>query len=70
MIRKLRVSVDLQRISRVGVCEQVCPKVFFMSDEALSDVLKTEPHATLSAAVARAEDACPEKAVILGWVEE
>ena len=44
MIRKLRVSVDSQRISRVGACEQVCPEVFFMSDEELSDVLEAEPH--------------------------
>jgi ferredoxin len=70
MARKLRVSIDYGRCTGVGACEQVCPEVFFMNDEGLPDVLEAEPHATLWDAVARAEEACPEEAVILEWVEE
>ena len=69
MARKLRVSVDYDRCTGVGACEQVCPEVFFMNDEGLPDVLEEEPHETLWAAVERAEEACPEEAVILEWVE-
>ena len=70
MTRKLRVSVDYDRCTGVGACEQVCPEVFFMNDEGLPDVLEEEPHETLWAAVERAEEACPEEAVILEWTEE
>jgi ferredoxin len=41
-----------------------------MNDEGLPDVLEPEPHATLWAAVERAEEACPEGAVVLEWTEE
>jgi ferredoxin len=67
---KLRVSVDYDRCTGVGACEQVCPEVFFMNDAGLPDVLEEEPHETLWAAALRAEEACPEEAVILEWVEE
>ena len=63
MPRKLRVSVDYDKCTGVGACEQVCPEVFFMNDEGLPDVLEEEPHETLWAAVERAEEACPEEAV-------
>ena len=69
MARKLRVSVDSDRCTGVGACEQVCPEVFFMNDEGLADVLEEEPHETLWAAVERAEEACPEEAVIVEWTE-
>jgi ferredoxin len=70
MARKLRVSVDFARCTGVGACEQVCPEVFFMNEEGLPDVLEPEPHQTLWAAVERAEEACPDEAVILEWVDE
>jgi ferredoxin len=70
MARKLRVSVDYDRCTGVGACEQVCPEVFFMNEQRLPDVLEEEPHQTLWAAVERAEEACPEEAVILEWSEE
>ena len=70
MPRTLTVSVDFDRCTGVGACEQVCPEVFFMNDEGLPEVLEPEPHQTLWPAVERAEEACPEEAVILEWVEE
>lgn len=71
MGRKLRVSVDYTRCTGVGACEAVCPEVFALREEdGLPDVLEPEPHETLWAAVERAEEACPEEAVILEWVEE
>ncbi len=70
MARKLRVRVDYGLCTGVGACEQVCPEVFFMNDEGLPEVLEAEPHETLWAAVARAEEACPEEAVVLEWSEE
>ncbi|HMK91524.1 MAG TPA: ferredoxin [Thermoleophilia bacterium] len=70
MARRLRVSVDYDKCTGVGACEQVCPEVFFMNDQNLPDVLEPEPHETLWASVERAEEACPEEAVILEWLEE
>jgi ferredoxin len=66
----LRACVDHERCTGVGACEQVCPEVFFMNDEGLSEVLEPRPHETLWAAVARAEETCPEEAVVLEWAEE
>jgi ferredoxin len=70
MPRTLRVRVDYDRCTGVGACEQVCPEVFFMRDDGLPEVLEAEPHETLWAAVERAEEACPDAAVILEWIEE
>ncbi len=70
MPRKLRVSIDYDRCTGVAACEAVCPEVFFMRDDGLADVLEPEPHETLWAAVERAEEACPETAVVLEWVDE
>jgi ferredoxin len=70
MARKLKVSVDYDRCTGVGACEQVCPEVFFMRDDGLPEVLEPEPHETLWAAVERAEEACPEEAVVLEWADD
>ena len=40
MTRRLKVSIDYQRCSGVGACEQVCPEVFFMRDDGLPEVLE------------------------------
>ena len=70
MARQLKVSVDYERCTGVGACEAVCPEVFFMRDDGLPEVLEAKPHETLWAAVERAEEACPDEAVILEWVDE
>ena len=70
MERTLRVHVDYDRCTGVGACEAVCPEVFFMRDDGLPEVLEREPHETLWAAVERAEEACPDAAVILEWADE
>src|SRR5660398_215246 len=43
MTRKLKGSVDYDRCTGVGACEQVCPEVFFMRDDGLPEVLEPEP---------------------------
>jgi ferredoxin len=71
MARKLKkVSIDYKRCTGVGACEAVCPEVFFMREDGLPDVIEPEPHETLWDCCLRAEDACPEEAVILEWVDE
>ena len=62
--------MDYERCTGVGACEAVCPEDFFMRDDGLPDVLEAEPHETLWPAVERAEEACPDEAVVLEWVDE
>lgn len=70
MSRHLRVSVDHDRCTGIGACEQVCPEVFLLRNDVLADVLETDPHETLWDAVERAAEACPEAAVILDWLDD
>jgi ferredoxin len=70
MERKMRVSIDYDCCTGVGACEQVCPEVFAIRDDGLAEVLEPEPHRTLWACVERADDACPENAVIIEWADE
>ena len=70
MSRRLHVSVDYDRCTGVGACEAVCPEVFFMRDDGLPDVLEPDPHETLWPCVERAQEACPEEAVVLEWSDE
>ncbi len=53
------MSIDFARCTGMGAREQVCPEVFLMNGEGLTEALEPEPHETLCAAVTRAEDARP-----------
>jgi len=70
MARTLHVTIDYDRCTGVGACEQVCPEVFFLKDDGLPEVLEPEPHETLWPAVERAVEACPEEAILLAWTDE
>ncbi len=70
MSHKLKASIDYERCTGVGACEQVCPDVFFLRDDGLAEVLEPLPHQTLWDAVERAAEACPEEAVVLEWAED
>jgi ferredoxin len=70
MARKMRVSIDYEKCTGVAACEQVCPDVFAIRDDGLAEVLEAEPHETLWACVERADDACPEDAVVIEWVDD
>jgi ferredoxin len=62
----MKVSIDYDRCTGVGACEQVCPEVFALRDsDGLADVLDPEPHPTLWDCVRRAEEACPEEAILI-----
>ena len=61
----MRVSIDYELCTGVGACEQVCPEVFQMRDDGLAEVVDPQPHETLWEAVYRAQEACPEEAVVI-----
>jgi ferredoxin len=61
----MRVSIDYELCTGVGACEQVCPEVFQMRDDGLAEVVDPCPHETLWEAVYRAQEACPEDAVVI-----
>jgi ferredoxin len=60
-----RVSIDYDKCTGVGACEQVCPEVFFIRDDGLAEVIEPEPHETLWDCVRRAQDACPDEAIVI-----
>ena len=62
----MKVRIDYDLCTGVGACEAVCPEVFAMRDDGLAaDVIEPEPHPTLWDAVRRAQEACPEEAVVI-----
>lgn len=61
----MKVSVNYDLCTGVGACEAVCPEVFQLREDGLVDVIDTYPHATLWDAVYRAQEACPEEAIII-----
>ena len=61
----MRVSIDYELCTGVGACEQVCPEVFQMRDDGLAEVVDPRPHETLWEAVERAQEACPEEAIVI-----
>jgi len=61
----MRVSIDYALCTGVGACEQVCPEVFQMRDDGLAEVVDPRPHETLWEAVYRAQEACPEEAIVI-----
>ena len=70
MSRKMRVRIDYERCTGVAACEQVCPEVFAIRDDGLAEVPELEPHETLWACMERADDACPEEAVVIEWADD
>ena len=68
---RLRVAIDYDRCTGAGACEQVCPEVFYLRDsDGLAEVIDEEPHETLWDAVRRAQEACPDEAVIIEEIED
>ena len=62
----MRVSIDYDKCTGVAACEAVCPEVFVIREsDGLADVLEPEPHETLWECVRRAEEACPEEAIVI-----
>jgi ferredoxin len=61
----MRVSIDYDKCTGAGACEQVCPEVFFLREDGLAEVLESEPHETLWDCVRRAEEACPDEAIVI-----
>jgi len=61
----MRVSIDYDLCTGVAACEQVCPEVFQMRDDGLAEVIDAHPHETLWEAVRRAQEACPEEAIVV-----
>jgi len=61
----MRVSIDYDKCTGAGACEQVCPEVFFLREDGLAEVLEPEPHETLWQCVRRAEEACPDEAIVI-----
>jgi ferredoxin len=61
----MRVSIDYELCTGVAACEAVCPDVFQIRDDGLAEVIDPHPHPTLWDAVYRAQEACPEEAIII-----
>lgn len=62
----MKVRIDYDKCSGVGACEQVCPEVFALRPEdGLAEVLESEPHRTLWDCVRRAQEACPDEAIVI-----
>jgi ferredoxin len=61
----MRVHIDYDRCTGVAACEQVCPEVFQIRDDGLAEVVDAEPHETLWECVHRAQEACPEEAILI-----
>jgi ferredoxin len=59
----MKVSIDTERCQGHGRCYDECPEVFTSDDEGFSTISVTPPPATLDAAVARAAESCPERAI-------
>jgi ferredoxin len=61
----MNVSIDYDRCTGAAACEAVCPEVFQIRADGLAEVLDPHPHETLWDCVRRAQDACPEEAIIV-----
>ena len=61
----MKVSVNYDLCTGVGACEVVCPDVFQMRADGLVDVVDPQPHVTQWDAVYRAQEACPEDAIVI-----
>ncbi len=62
----IKVSIDYDKCTGAAACEAVCPEVFEIRDsDGLAEVLDPEPHKTLWDCVYRAQEACPEEAIVI-----
>jgi ferredoxin len=59
----MRVEVDTDRCRGHGVCLATCPEVFDLTDDGYAVVLVSEVPDHLEAAVTKAVDHCPERAI-------
>ncbi len=66
---KWKVTVDRDACIGDGVCESLCPDVFKLDDEGLSEVLKPEIDDSLYDCVKEAVEACPAECITMEKIE-
>lgn len=59
----MKVAVDEDRCRGHGVCCELCPEVFDLSDDGFAEVIVAEVPAELEHAVLDAARNCPERAI-------
>jgi ferredoxin len=59
----VKVSVDDDRCAGHGVCTTMCPEVFALNDDGYAVVQSPDVPSGLEAAVRRAVQSCPERAI-------
>ena len=65
-LQAMKIRIDYAKCTGVAACERVCPAVFAIREsDGLAEVLEPEPHPTLWDSVRRAEEACPEEAIVI-----
>jgi ferredoxin len=61
----MRVQVDYDRCTGLGVCESLAPEVFAVQDDGRMRVLNDRPGDTLRERLAEAAASCPTQAITI-----
>ena len=59
----MKVSIDKDLCSGDGICADICPDVFQMTDEDIAEVIVEEVPKELEDDVREAADTCPESCI-------
>jgi ferredoxin len=61
----MRIVVDRDRCSALGVCESLAPELFEVQDDGSLKILNEHPEGSLCAAARAAVDDCPTGALAI-----
>ncbi|MFJ1456253.1 ferredoxin [Nocardia wallacei] len=61
----MKVTIDDDRCRGHGVCLGLCPEVFELTDYGYAEVTVTDVPEQYEQAVRDAEQACPERAIVI-----
>lgn len=59
----MKAKVDKDLCAGTGLCEEICPKVFKVNDEGISEVQVDEVPEDLQDSCREAADSCPTTAI-------
>jgi ferredoxin len=61
----MKIEIDEDLCIGDGICEEICPEVFELTDNGIAKVIEDDPDQSLEVKIEEAAEECPTDAIII-----